>query len=911
MQQHSLILLYILLLFSESLAQIRHDNRRKDILPVLSSKKLSNVKEINLNHASTANEWITFKNWNEGISVVAENDSIVWMGTSVGLIRWNTKNSTYQTFAESNGLLYTNIRALALDHKNQLWLATGQGLVKYANGIFNHYNHLNCPIPETGFTHIVIDSKDQLYLGVDEYIANDQWNIGFFIYDSVNWHIINLQIDGWVGPLWALQCYHDTIYISCGYTQIYKYTSNGLEKDTDWPSNCSATSFAIDYQDSLWALSNMFLSNGRQLLKLSKNKWQTVLGITVGESIWNDPQGGLWTSTYRLNLKTFTLSPVSGLTDFTSHFALSSNNQYFATRSGLLKFNGSTFQSFQIPYTLRSNTIYSLGTSPSGEVYYYGDVSQKTDGVTWNVVPNRSWFCRQVKFKPDGSFWYDGINEYDPTGVDFDGYDALWGAYGGIITLNANGFKQWTIKDIGMQRPSNYYSPDLMDIVIDKNENIWATGWYNGTVMHDRTNWHPFYSSDTTLINTDYDRIFVDSKNRVWFGTNWSSPNYGFTVFNGKQWRSYNSSQRYRISYVYQMAEDHFGNVWLATGGGLLKYDGMSFTVFDNTNTLMNSNTIYAVTVDLRNNIWVGTNSGLYVYNPSGVQLGPYSYSSPVDSFSITQNGRFAVARFFSTAFSGDSANYQLQRGRSTSKFWPVAETGFMQNCCTSIYLTDTSNIIGNYYYRIKRIASDGKTAYSSSLSFNGGQKQAHLVDWQSYFSSNQLFFKCKIQDYSFIVGIEILRSDISTNQSKIVARLSIDSPKSPEGYFIIGVDSLQISSPEFLYTLTAVFTDSSRILLATRKVTLHLPSTFTVSNNYPNPFNGSTSLDVYVPNPGKVVLQLYDILGREILPAIKRDYEVGYQTIQVNLNSLATGLYFCTVDFNNQKICKKLILLK
>ena len=98
------------------------------------------------------------------------------------------------------------------------------------------------------------------------------------------------------------------------------------------------------------------------------------------------------------------------------------------------------------------------------------------------------------------------------------------------MTMGANGFKQWLPKDIGMERPSQYYSPQFMDIAIDRNDNVWATGWYNGTVMYDRTTWHLYYESDTTLPNDEYDRIFTDSKGRVWFGS-WGMPNYGFSMY--------------------------------------------------------------------------------------------------------------------------------------------------------------------------------------------------------------------------------------------------------------------------------------------------------------------------------------------------------------------------------------------
>ena len=41
------------------------------------------------------------------------------------------------------------------------------------------------------------------------------------------------------------------------------------------------------------------------------------------------------------------------------------------------------------------------------------------------------------------------------------------------------------------------------------------------------------------------------------------------------------------------------------------------------------------------------------------------------------------------------------------------------------------------------------------------------------------------------------------------------------------------------------------------------VPSVFTLENAYPNPFNPSTSLKMYVPASGKVVVNVYNASGK------------------------------------------------
>ncbi|MDZ7767554.1 MAG: hypothetical protein U5K00_24575, partial [Melioribacteraceae bacterium] len=43
------------------------------------------------------------------------------------------------------------------------------------------------------------------------------------------------------------------------------------------------------------------------------------------------------------------------------------------------------------------------------------------------------------------------------------------------------------------------------------------------------------------------------------------------------------------------------------------------------------------------------------------------------------------------------------------------------------------------------------------------------------------------------------------------------------------------------------------------------IPSQFYLSHNYPNPFNPTTSIEYQVSSSEKVILKVYDILGREI----------------------------------------------
>ena len=67
------------------------------------------------------------------------------------------------------------------------------------------------------------------------------------------------------------------------------------------------------------------------------------------------------------------------------------------------------------------------------------------------------------------------------------------------------------------------------------------------------------------------------------------------------------------------ITQDQYGYIWIGTfGAGLYKYDGISYTVFENDwqkETSIISNIIYCTYVDRQNKLWIGTDQGICFYN--------------------------------------------------------------------------------------------------------------------------------------------------------------------------------------------------------------------------------------------------------------------------------------------------------
>ncbi len=69
-------------------------------------------------------------------------------------------------------------------------------------------------------------------------------------------------------------------------------------------------------------------------------------------------------------------------------------------------------------------------------------------------------------------------------------------------------------------------------------------------------------------------------------------------------------------------------------------------------------------------------------------------------------------------------------------------------------------------------------------------------------------------------------------------------------------------------------------------------PSTFTLTSNYPNPFNPATHIAYALPEPAHVHLAVFDILGRKVEELLDREMPVGNHAVSWNANSAASGVY-------------------
>jgi S-formylglutathione hydrolase FrmB len=121
-------------------------------------------------------------------------------------------------------------------------------------------------------------------------------------------------------------------------------------------------------------------------------------------------------------------------------------------------------------------------------------------------------------------------------------------------------------------------------------------------------------------------------------------------------------------------------------------------------------------------------------------------------------------------------------------------------------------------------------------------------------------------------------------------------------GYFNF---KFEISSDGYVY-----WTDTLRLKTV---VTVTKPelqeTTFNLGQNYPNPFNSKTTIKYSVPESSKVILRIYNVLGKEIETIVSEEKPTGSYEVTWNAGNLPGGVYFYQFNAGGLIETRKMIL--
>ncbi len=260
-----------------------------------------------------------------------------------------------------------------------------------------------------------------------------------------------------------------------------------------------------------------------------------------------------------------------------------------------------------IPGSLTSNNVNHLLKDRDEGVW----VSTTKSSVSYYVKGSNNF----PHFKIDRKF--PAFNDMSSFVEDRDGI--IWiGTNGkGILSFNkkSHHFESITEK-------VNGHSPSvIVSLLYDSKGTLWIGTYLEGLYQYDGKRFTKFSFSDRALNDLSIWEIFEDSKGDIWIGT----LNNGVFVIDGegKEKAHYSIDDYLPANYVTCVEEDHFGNIWMGSGTGLVKHNPEKglFKIYQENDTLVrspiSSNSIIDIKRDSQNRIWVAALDGLNLYRPN------------------------------------------------------------------------------------------------------------------------------------------------------------------------------------------------------------------------------------------------------------------------------------------------------
>ncbi len=89
------------------------------------------------------------------------------------------------------------------------------------------------------------------------------------------------------------------------------------------------------------------------------------------------------------------------------------------------------------------------------------------------------------------------------------------------------------------------------------------------------------------------------------------------------------------------------------------------------------------------------------------------------------------------------------------------------------------------------------------------------------------------------------------------------------------------------------------------------LPTEYALSQNFPNPFNPTTTITYALKDAGFVTLKVYNLLGQEVANLVSQQLNAGNYTANFNGTDLPSGIYVYRLEVNDFSAQQKMVLLK
>jgi photosystem II stability/assembly factor-like uncharacterized protein len=102
---------------------------------------------------------------------------------------------------------------------------------------------------------------------------------------------------------------------------------------------------------------------------------------------------------------------------------------------------------------------------------------------------------------------------------------------------------------------------------------------------------------------------------------------------------------------------------------------------------------------------------------------------------------------------------------------------------------------------------------------------------------------------------------------------------------------------------------------LSIKQISSETPLHFNLSQNFPNPFNPTTTIQFSIPVKSKIMLRIFDVMGKEITRLVEGNYNAGSYEVFWDATAYSSGIYYYSLSASGENDfyieTKKMALIK
>ena len=129
-------------------------------------------------------------------------------------------------------------------------------------------------------------------------------------------------------------------------------------------------------------------------------------------------------------------------------------------------------------------------------------------------------------------------------------------------------------------------------------------------------------------------------------------------------------------------------------------------------------------------------------------------------------------------------------------------------------------------------------------------------------------------------------------------------------------IDKTSQAGTTLYYKLEEITTNGRKQFHQEISVDLPAPLSYSLSHNFPNPFNSSTSFKYQIPKTTHVLIEVFNILGKKVKTLLDEKKDGGYYSIywdgvDENGEGVVSGIYFYIISTENFHATQKMIVVR